>query len=881
MKSALMTERIDPQGRPGSSCSGILLGILLIGLAYHAILILSSLLYPYRFPIPYAVPIFDTPFVLVALAVGYICLERHRLLQDFRSAAMGIPLWLCALLAFVHILAQPDYPGTPGVNPGVAPYFFLLSYLMGFTSIALATHYGHRELPLSDRNRLWIGLGVFGVSLLVGLTILQLQPVLPPMAMQPGRFTPYALWLFGVSTGLFGAWALWGGIKQFWGKEGDWFAGFLLLAGLIWLVGLVGFLLFPFRYAVSWYVAGLARPIGVMAIFVGLLREQVWLYREARARQRDLEGLNTAGQALATNLDGQQVAEIIATTALAVSGAVGSILYRLDAQAQALRPVSYAGWVTQEFASSHELPIGMGVAGLAVAELQPVWTANLHVDPRFALSSEIKRRASQEDVKAILAIPILRKSGGVFGALAVSYEEEREFAKTDVDLLSAFGFQASEALENARSFEQLALKALHDASLQAFSQRLLETSKEETILHEAVALTQDLLHTDYVGLYLLDPGAGSLSLQAGSGWEPGSSMVRVPLSTESWVGYAFLHKESVAVEDLAQERRFTVPSFLAAHGVEAGLAVPLGVHNNPIGIMAVYYRRPRRLSEEESRVFLSLTQVSALALDKVRLYTELQANLQRLQETQTQLMQANKLKALGTLLSGMAHEMNNPLSTILLSVQLVKKLHVLSDPVRQQLDAIEEESKRASRIIRRSLMFARRRPPERQWGDLNQAVEAALSLQTPELDRNNIRVLRDLEPSLPPVWADLHQFQQVFLNLFVNATHAIKSAKGQGSLTVRTSRQGAEVCVEVSDDGPGIPPEHLSQIFDPFFTTKGAGEGTGLGLSLSLGIVESHGGRMYAKNLPGSGARFTVRLPIEAGVEPFETPSSETLMATR
>src|SRR5262249_17971575 len=147
-------------------------------------------------------------------AVGYLGLERHRLLQDSRSAAIGIPLWLCALLAFVHILTQPDYPGTPGVNPGVAPYFFLLSYLMGFASIGLAAHYGHRALPLSGRQRFWIGCGAFGASLLAVVTILLIQPMLPSLVMKPGRFTPFGLWVFGVSIGLMGVWALWGGVKK-------------------------------------------------------------------------------------------------------------------------------------------------------------------------------------------------------------------------------------------------------------------------------------------------------------------------------------------------------------------------------------------------------------------------------------------------------------------------------------------------------------------------------------------------------------------------------------------------------------------------------------------------------------------------------------------
>ncbi len=877
MKSELTRESIDPRGRPGRAVSFLLLAILLLGLAYQAILIFSPLLHPYRFPIP--VPIFDTPFVLAALVVGYLCLERHRLLQDFRSAALGLTLWLGALLAIAHILAQPDYAWTRVIHPAVAPYFFFLSYLTAVASVALATHYGNRQLPLRDRARFWVGVGVFYVGILLVIAIRQIHPWLPSLDVPPGRIAPFAIWIAGGANGLFGVWALWGGMKRFWGREQDAFAGFLLLAALIWVFGLGGFLLFPFRDAVSWYVSELARPLGVTAIVVGLFREQVWLYREARARQRDLQGLHIAGQALAASLDPQEIVDTIASKALEISGADGAVLFGLDKQSQVLREVSRAGQITTQYVPGLQLLQGTGLGGLAVAQRGPVWTSNLLSDDRISLPPDAREGVRRDGLRAGLAIPLLIEGGEVFGTLSVYYRAERQFADTDVDLLSAYGTQVAVAIQNARAFEQLAIKAQDDEALQEFGQRLLEATEEERILNEAVRVTQDLLQGDYVGLYLLDPGADSLRLKAGSGWKAGTvGGVTVPPSAESWAGYSFIHKESVAVADLSLERRFVTPSFLEAHGVRSGLAVPMGVHDNPVGVIAAYYRIPHGFSDEETRVLLSLAHQTALALEKVRLYAELQANLRRLQETTAQLMQADKLKALGTLLSGMAHELNNPLSTILLSAQLVQQ-QALPDPIRRRIDVIEEESERASRIIRDLLVFARRKAPERGRVDLNEVVKAALALQAPEFDLHGIRVVQDLEPTLPEIWADPHQLQQVFLNLFTNATHAMKSANGRGNLTVRSSHQGSEAYVAVEDDGPGIPPDHLSRLFDPFFTTKGAGEGTGLGLSLSLGIVETHGGRMQAENLPGSGARFTVRLPLGKGAEPAETSPPQPLSA--
>src|SRR2546428_6484523 len=137
------------EARPdGRAFSGVLLIVATLGIAYLALLLFTDLLNPFRlrFAIPYAVPIFDTPFALVALGVGYLCLERHRLRHDFQSAALGFTLWLTGFLALAHIFTQPDYPGTPGMNAGIAPYFFFGSYLAGFLGAGLAAHYARREL---------------------------------------------------------------------------------------------------------------------------------------------------------------------------------------------------------------------------------------------------------------------------------------------------------------------------------------------------------------------------------------------------------------------------------------------------------------------------------------------------------------------------------------------------------------------------------------------------------------------------------------------------------------------------------------------------------------------------------------------------------------
>ena len=854
---------------------------MLTGLVYEAVLFFTTLLAPYRFPIPYAVPIFDTPFALVGLGVAYLCLERHRLRQDVQSVALGATLWLTGLLALAHIFAQPDYPGTPGVHAGVAPYFYALTYLGGMVGIALSTHYGRRPLPLTERGRYGIAIGLLALAVAIIVLVVQIQPIVPSFVMPPGRWTPFALWITGLSIGAAAVWAIAASVRRI-RTESDPFARLFLLASLVWAVGYLGFIIYPFRYGISWYVAGLARPIGVGFIFVGLIREQVELYREAHARLRDLEGLHRAGQALVTSLDPTQIVETIATKALEVTGAAGAILFRLDPTAQVVRAVTRAGGISPELVRGLELPVGQGASGMSVAQGRPVWTANLQEDMSLPFPADVRDRMRREGLKAVVAVPLTMKTGETFGALSVFYRDVHSFADADLELVGAFGAQASVALENARSFEHLALKAGHDAGLQEFAQRALEATDEEAIRAASVRFAMTLLAADYVALFVADPKAGELRLESGVGWSPGVvGVVAVAPSHESFAGYAFLHKTTMQVEDLTQERRFSIPGYLRDHGVRAGIVAPLGVRQEPVGILGAYYRDQHRFTEEESRVLIALAQETALALEKARLYAELQENLQRLQETQAQLMQADKLKALGTLLSGMAHELNNPLSTIQLSVQLMKRQHQLPDPVRKRLDAMEEECDRASRIIRDLLVFARRKPPERRRTDVNEVIKATLALQAPDFDLGKIRVVSELSPS-PAILADAHQLQQVLLNLFSNATHAMPGARGRGVLTVRAARQGGEIVIHVEDDGPGIPSENLGRIFDPFFTTKGAGEGTGLGLSLSIGIVEAHGGRMAAENLPGGGARFTLRLPIGEGADTATAaPTAEPGAASR
>jgi len=237
-----------------------------------------------------------------------------------------------------------------------------------------------------------------------------------------------------------------------------------------------------------------------------------------------------------------------------------------------------------------------------------------------------------------------------------------------------------------------------------------------------------------------------------------------------------------------------------------------------------------------------------------------------------QLLQAEKMAALGQTISGVAHELNNPLATILSwAERLAEK--TLDDTARRGVDVILGEAERAARIVRNLLTFARKRQSTRTMIELNAVVRETLTLRSYDQRLMNISLVTALAPALPQVFADAHQIQQVLLNLIINAEQAMLMANGRGSLVIRTWHDVDRDCVglEVTDDGPGVPVDVKNKIFDPFFTTKEVGKGTGLGLTVAYAIVQEHGGRIrVASPSPaddggeGRGARFIVELPLTA-----------------
>ncbi len=293
--------------------------------------------------------------------------------------------------------------------------------------------------------------------------------------------------------------------------------------------------------------------------------------------------------------------------------------------------------------------------------------------------------------------------------------------------------------------------------------------------------------------------------------------------------------------------------------------IPLGRGDGSRGVSSLVYAPIRERG--------AITKVLAIARD-----------VTELRRAQSQLQQADKLAAMGQLVSGVAHEINNPAAIISGFAQTLM-LDDLRPEQREIVEMVRDEAMRIGQITTNLLAFARMSGPERSLVDVNELVRRTHTLRAYHLNTLNVSVQLELDETEPRVWANVSELQQMLLNLLINAEQALETYDGARRITLRTRADHAEVRIECRDSGPGIAPDIRTRIFDPFFTTKPEGVGTGLGLSICYGIVKGHGGRIWVESEPGSGACFIIALPLDLrtlprpipGVTPEVAVNAETL----
>jgi PAS domain S-box-containing protein len=312
-----------------------------------------------------------------------------------------------------------------------------------------------------------------------------------------------------------------------------------------------------------------------------------------------------------------------------------------------------------------------------------------------------------------------------------------------------------------------------------------------------------------------------------------------------------------------------VAEFIRSDSDRAWIWVLFWGKDSPIGIMGLCSQQGYEYSSNEENLMVAISRQLATTIEKVRLYEETCRAYEDLRKTQEQLLQSEKMSAVGQLIAGVAHELNNPLTAILGYSQLLES-EGLNERALDYVGKLYRQAQRTHRVVQNLLSFARQRQPQREEVDLRKVLDETLTLRDYDLKTNNITVEREAPAESTPVIADPHQIEQVYLNIINNAVDAILETGKQGKLKIRIFTENGSVVTQFTDDGPGL--KDPKRIFDPFYTTKSVGKGTGLGLSICYGIVKEHGGDITAHNGPEGGAVMEVRLPVAAHAQTNPDP---------
>jgi len=401
---------------------------------------------------------------------------------------------------------------------------------------------------------------------------------------------------------------------------------------------------------------------------------------------------------------------------------------------------------------------------------------------------------------------------------------------------------------------------------------ILDIGELSSLLLDRLTVT---MHVEHAYIMLREKGRARLHVIAQKGQADPMDEV-VLYEDHPVVQWLISHRQSLSRYDLD-----LLPQFKALWAqeheildmLEAELFVPLLVREELIGILILGPKLSEvSYAQDEQLALITLANQTAVAIQNAWLYSDLERSLETLQEMQDRLIQSEKLSAIGEMIAGVAHEINNPLTAVIGYSQLLQMQSMDQDAqIHEDLGQILEAGMRMKRIVANLLDFSRQHQPQKEYVDINQVISTSLALRMNELTNNNIEVQADLISDLPWTLADRHQLQQVFVNIINNAQQAIVEEGGAGVLAVSTQRQrNNTILIRFQDSGPGIPEEIMNRIFDPFFTTKEVGKGTGLGLSVSYGIVNEHQGRIWAESEDGQGATFLIDLPIRKSDESME-----------
>jgi PAS domain S-box-containing protein len=488
----------------------------------------------------------------------------------------------------------------------------------------------------------------------------------------------------------------------------------------------------------------------------------------------------------------------------------------------------------------------------------------LNVDTELYASPEqrevFRREVELHNYVRHFEVTLRRKDGALLTAVESSFATRNTEGK--IERYHGFLLDIS---EKKRAEDEIRRRNRELNALNAMAVIATQSFDLDEILNLTLRQVISLLGAETGSIYLSDSDEKTFRRRAGWGQRSAErarfSEVKFP---EGFGDLVTRSRAEVITAEYLPHLPPLVAEFIRADGLLSWIWVLLWGKDGPIGIMGISSRGNREYTSNDENLLVAIGRQLSTTIEKVRLYEETCRAYEDLRRTQEQLLQSEKMSAIGQLIAGVAHELNNPLTAILGYAQLLES-EGLGQRAADFVAKLFKQAQRTHRVVQNLLSFARQRKPEKQQVDVRKVLQETLALRDYDLRVNNIKLEREFDPDLPAVTADPHQLEQVFLNIINNAVDAMLEVGKGGELKVHLYTKDGDVFAKFQDSGPGI--KEPNKIFDPFYTTKDVGKGTGLGLSICYGIVKEHGGDIIARNCEAGGAIVEIRLPSAGRVD--------------
>jgi len=563
--------------------------------------------------------------------------------------------------------------------------------------------------------------------------------------------------------------------------------------------------------------------------------------RASKLSPASLSLLYQVGNVIHSTLDSQEALQLIVSEAVRVMRASSGSLVLINPTTQFLE--IHAAQNLSSAARKLKLRVGEGITGWVARQGKPARVGDVQHDPRYV--------SLRRDVRSELAVP-LEVRGEIRGVINVDSDRLNAFSADDQDLLEEMAQQAARVIHNTWLYEQLRLKVMLFESLASVSRTINSTLNLDEALRAITKEACELMRARMCSLMLLDDSHQWLDVRASFG--AGEAYIKKPRLAveESLIGVVVRRKKPLQSANVQADTRYQNPELARQEGLVSLLSVPLIFSGQAIGALSVYTAKPYQFSNEEVKILGALAELSAIAIEKARLY-------ERVVDVEEQLRQNEKLSALGLLAAEVAHEIRNPLTVMKLLYHSLDLKFDAKDPRAKDAQIIEAKIEQLNKIVEQILAFARTTEPTFAPVQLNSLVDELSLLVRHKLANQGIRLVRDLQGDLPSVLGDAPQLEQAFLNLILNAAEAMP--KG-GALTIRTRAMGpAHVAVAFKDTGEGMSREQQDRAFKTILASTKA-SGTGLGLAIVGRTIETHHGQIRILSRPGRGTTLRITLPL-------------------